>query len=144
MFISRIRLQKTMLGEIIGEMKGKISSQRVMDSEGPEVETNISASGSFRGVQVTETLTYVASPSAKAILHGVGEAVVISANGEMATFTGEGIGRFDSSGTLKWRGAIFFKTSSTGDLQFLDNLVAVFEAEVDAQGNFSDKIWEWN
>ncbi|HEY7108467.1 MAG TPA: hypothetical protein VH415_03470 [Nitrososphaeraceae archaeon] len=132
-----------MLGEIIGEMKGKISSQRVLDSEGPEVETNISASGSLRGVQVTETLTYVASPSARGILHGVGEAVVISEKGEMATFRGEGIGRFDSSGTLKWRGAVFFKPSSSGELQFLNNLVAAFEAEVDAQGNFSDKTWEW-
>jgi hypothetical protein len=144
MFISRIGLQKTMLGEIIGERNGKISSPRVSDSEGPEVETNIPASGSLRGLHVTETLTYAASPSTRVILHGVGEAVLISAKGEMATFTGEGIGRFDSTSTLKLRGAILFKTSSSGELQFLDSLVAVFEAEVDAQGNFSDKTWEWN
>jgi hypothetical protein len=28
-------------------------------------------------------------------------------------------------------------------LGFLNNIVSVFEAEVDAQGNFSDKTWEW-
>jgi hypothetical protein len=61
----------------------------------------------------------------------------------VATYTGEGIGRFDSSGNLRWRGAIFFKTTSTGKLEFLNNIVGVFEAEVDSQGNFSDKTWEW-
>jgi hypothetical protein len=132
-----------MLGELIGELKGRISSQRVLDSDGPEIETNISASGTLRGVQVTETLSYVAAPSAKGVLSGVGEGVMISSKGEMATYTGQGIGKFDSSGTLKWRGAIFFKSTSSGELQFLNNLVAVFEAEVDAQENFSDKTWEW-
>jgi hypothetical protein len=43
-----------MLGESIGEMKGKISSQRVLDVDGPTMETNVSASGSLKGVQVNE------------------------------------------------------------------------------------------
>jgi hypothetical protein len=25
----------------------------------------------------------------------------------------------------------------------LNNIVGVFEAQVDAQGNFTDKTWEW-
>jgi hypothetical protein len=44
---------------------------------------------------------------------------------------------------LKWRGAIFFTTESTGKLSSLNNQVGVFEAQVDAEGNFSDKTWEW-
>jgi hypothetical protein len=28
-------------------------------------------------------------------------------------------------------------------LGFLNNIVGVFEAQVDAQGNFTDKTWEW-
>ena len=132
-----------MLGEAIGELKGKISSQRVLDVEGPTMETSISATGSLKGVQVTEILTYVASPSPKGVLHGVGNGVITTTDGEIATYTGEGIGRFDSSGLLKWRGAIFFETSSEGKLEFLNNIVGVFEAQLDAQGNFIDKTWEW-
>jgi len=132
-----------MLGESIGELKGKISSQRVLDVEGPTMETSISATGSLKGVQVTEILTYVASPSSKGVLHGVGNGVITTTDGEIATYTGEGIGRFDSSGLLKWRGAIFFETSSEGKLEFLNNIVGVFEAQLDAQGNFIDKTWEW-
>jgi hypothetical protein len=61
---------------------------------------------------------------------------------EMATETGEGIGVFSSSG-VKWRGAIFYKTSSTGRLASINNAVGVFEADVDTDGNFSLKSWEW-
>jgi hypothetical protein len=35
---------------------------------------------------------------------------------EMVTYTGEGVGRFISSGSVKWRGSVFFRTSSGGKL----------------------------
>ena len=62
---------------------------------------------------------------------------------EMVTYTGEGVGRFSSSGSVKWRGSVFFRTSSDGKLAFLNNMVGVFESEIDADGNFSEKLWEW-
>jgi hypothetical protein len=132
-----------MLGELLGEMQGKVSSQRVIDVKGPTMETSVMASGSLKGVQVTETLTYVANTLSKAVLHGVGNGIITTEDGDVATYTGEGIGKFDGSGILKWRGAIFFETSSEGELGFLNNMVGVFEAQVDAQGNFTDKTWEW-
>lgn len=132
-----------MLGEFIGELKGKITGQRVLSVEGPKIETSITATGNLRGVQVTETLSYVASQTSKGVLHGVGNGVIMTAEGELVTYTGEGIGKFDSSGKLNWRGAIFFATESNGKLSSLNNQVGVFEAQVDAEGNFSDKTWEW-
>jgi hypothetical protein len=41
-----------MLGEQIAEVKGKITGQRVLDIEGPSIETSLSASGSLKGVQI--------------------------------------------------------------------------------------------
>jgi hypothetical protein len=70
-----------MLGESIGEFKGKISSQRVLDVEGPTMETSISATGGLKGVQVTEILTYVASPSFEGVLHGVGNGLITTTDG---------------------------------------------------------------
>jgi hypothetical protein len=61
----------------------------------------------------------------------------------MATYTGEGIGRMDSSGSIKWRGSVFSKSSTGGKLSFLNNMVGIFESEIDANGNFSEKVWEW-
>ncbi len=132
-----------MLGDPIGEMKGRVTYVKVVDVEGPTMETSVSASGTLKGVEVTETLTYMASPSSQGVLHGVGNGIIQSSDGEIATYTGEGIGRYDASGILKWRGAVFFQTNSGGKLEFLNNIVGVFEAQVDTQGSFTDKTWEW-
>jgi hypothetical protein len=103
-----------MLGELIGENEGKVSSQRVIDVKGPTMETSVTANGRLRSVQVTETLTYVANTSSKGVLHGVGNGIITTQDGDLATYTGEGIGRYDASGVLDWRGAIFFEASSEG------------------------------
>jgi len=63
---------------------------------GPRLETRISASGNLRGAQVTETLTYVASQTSKGVLHGIGNGLIMSTEGELITYTGEGIGKFES------------------------------------------------
>jgi hypothetical protein len=38
---------------------------------------------------------------------------------------------------------LFYRASSTGKLAFLNNLVGVFEYEVDEAGNTQYKVWEW-
>jgi hypothetical protein len=135
--------ENLMIGELIGEMVGKVTSQRVIDVKGPTMETSVMATGSLKDVEVTETLTYVANTLSKGVLRGVGNGIITTEDGDIATYTGEGIGRLDPSGVLKWRGAVFFETSSEGKLGFLNNIVGVFEAQVDVQGNFTDKTWEW-
>lgn len=62
---------------------------------------------------------------------------------EMVTYTGEGIGRSETSGTILWRGSIFLKSASKGKLSSLNNVVGAFEAEIDVEGNFSERTWEW-
>jgi hypothetical protein len=46
----------------------------------------------------------------------------------------------------RYVGSAFCSTSSsttTGKLGFLNNVVGVFEYEVDENGNSGGKIWEW-
>lgn len=74
-------------------------------------------------------LTFIGTPTTeKGVFHGVGKGVLTTTGDggepEMISYTGEGIRRLDSSGGMKWRGG-------------------VFESEIDAAGNFSEKIWEW-
>lgn len=139
-----------MLGEQYLELSGKIAGQRVLDIEGPTIETSVTTKGTIKGVQVQEIITFTGRPTVeKGVLHGVGQGVITTTAGsaggepEMVTYTGEGVGRISSSGGVKWRGSIFSRTSSGGKLSFLNNMVGVFEAEIDADGNFSEKIWEW-
>jgi len=131
-----------MLGEQIGELKGKMIGQRVLDAEGPTIETSVSARGSIKGIQVIETLTYVARLTSSGVLHVEGHGVIMAGESDLAAYSGEGVGRLTSSGTI-WHGAIFYRTSSTGKLSFLNDVVGLFEAEVDTEGNFSENIWEW-
>src|SRR5215216_4486641 len=140
-----------MLGEQYLELSGKITGQRVLDIEGPTIETSVATKGTIKGVQVQEIITFTHRPTVeKGVLHGVGQGVITTTTAgstggepEMVTYTGEGVGRISSSGGVKWRGSIFSRTSSGGKLSFLNNMVGVFEAEIDADGNFSEKIWEW-
>jgi hypothetical protein len=132
-----------MLGEQFGELKGKITGQRVLDAEGPAIETNVSTTGNLAGSQVRVMLTYMGKSVSNGVLHGWGNGVVMSKEGDVASYTGEAIGKIDSSGTVRWRGSLFYKSSSNGKLASLNNLVLVLEAEVDAEGNFSEKTWEW-
>jgi hypothetical protein len=135
-----------MLCEQYAELKGKITSQRVLDAEGPSLETSVSVSGTMKGVKVQELITFVGMPtSEKGIIHGIGRGVIMVVGGEepvMVTYTGEGIGRVSSTGNIKWRGSTFFRKSSGGKLAFLNNTVGVFESEIDTDGNF-EKAWEW-
>ena len=95
-----------MLGEQILELKGKIIGQRVLDVEGPTIETSVSVSGSIKGTQVKETLTFEGRPTttSKGVLHGKGKGVIMTEESELATYTGEGVGRVSSSGSINYRG----------------------------------------
>jgi hypothetical protein len=117
----------------------------VLDVEGPTIETSVSMSESIKGTQVKETLTFEGRPTttSKGVLHGKGKGVIMAGESELATYTGEGVGRPSSSGSINYRGSIFYSTSSNGKLAFLNNLIGVFESEIDTEGNFSEKIWEW-
>ncbi len=134
-----------MLGEQFGDVKGKVTGQRILDVEGPTIETSLTASGSLKGAQIKETLTFIGRPTntSSGIIHGIGKGVIRAGESELATVKGEGIGRIDSLGNINWRGSLFFSTSSTGKLASLNNLIGVFEAVIDAEGNFSEKTWEW-
>jgi hypothetical protein len=135
-----------MLGDLISEEQGKITSQRVLDVKGgePKIETSFSAVGNCRGVETTDTVTYWGSPRPGGAIYGEGQGVLMSKDGqEMATWTGQGVGRFTSPGKIRFTGSLFLNTSSTGRLAFLSNLVGVFEYEIDESGNTSAKVWEW-
>lgn len=135
-----------MLGDLIGEEKGKVTSQRVLDVQGgvPKIETSFSATGNYRGVETTASVTYWSTPRPGGAIYGEGQAVLMSKDAqEIVTWTGQGIGRFTSPGKISFRGSLFYSTSSTGKLAFLNNLVGVFEYETDESGNTSAKAWEW-
>jgi len=73
----------SMLGELIGETTGKIAGQRIVELEGPTIETNVSSTGTLSGVPVTELLTYIAGPTSKGVIHGIGKGVINTQDGDI-------------------------------------------------------------
>jgi len=67
--------------------------------------------------------------------------ILTSEESEMVTFTAEGIRRITPYDARR-RGAVFLIAGSTSKLALLNNVVGIFEAEVDMEGNFSEKTWE--
>jgi hypothetical protein len=141
-----------MLGEQYAEVSGDITGQRVLDVQGPTIETSVSLSGMMKGAPVQEMLPFIGTPTTeRGIIHGIekgvvmalGEAVEGGLELEMVSYTGEAVGRLSAEGSIKWRGSIFYRTSSGSKLAFINNMVGLFEAEIDAAGNFSEKDWQW-
>ena len=139
-----------MLGDQIGEVKGKLTGQRVLgleEGEGvPKIEYSFSANGTMKEVDITHMATFWTIPRENVVFFGEGHGVIITTDGsaEMATEIGRGIGRFTDGGKkVRFRGSFFYRASSTGKVAFLNNLVGVFEYEVDEAGNTRHKVWEW-
>ncbi|MFZ3168797.1 MAG: hypothetical protein WA130_14375 [Candidatus Methanoperedens sp.] len=134
-----------MLGEIIGETRGKVTGNRVLPSEGhaPKVETSFQGSGKIFGVEVTDMGTYRSAARAVGGLFGEGQGVTMTKDGEVAAWTGQGVGRFTGSGSaVSFRGAVYYQTTSA-KLARLNNIAVVFEYETDENGNTHGKFWEW-
>jgi hypothetical protein len=134
-----------MLGELIYEQKGKVIGQRVLDDSPPKVETSFSATGTLKGgITVSEMGTYWSEARSPGILYGEVRGITMTNDGtEVATWKGGGIGRMNAGGKVSFRGAIYWHTTSDGKLAPLNNVVGVFEYEVDEAGNTSAKVWEW-
>jgi hypothetical protein len=135
------------LGELIEESRGKITGQRVLDVQVPKMETSFTMEGNYRGTPCTDVGTYTSMLREGGVLFGEGQGIVTTKDGQgMATWIGQGIGRFTGPGKVSFRGSIFFKTPSTsgeGKLSNFNNMVGVFEYEADEIGNCSSKTWEW-
>jgi hypothetical protein len=125
--------------------KGKIIGQRVLTVEPqPKMDYTFSATGVMNGnVNVTDTGTIVSTLRNDGVSYSVGQGMIMTKDGEMATWSAQAVGSATQDGKMILRGAGFYNTNSTGKLAFLKNIVTVFKAEVDEVGNLSNKEWEW-
>jgi hypothetical protein len=133
-----------MLGEQIGEERGKITGRRVLQSDGtgPKVEVTFEASGKLLGIDITSIGTYWSAVQPNGFLYGEGQGVTMSANGEVVQWTGSGRGRLTGQGSVSFRGAVYYQTTSER-LARLNGVAILFEHETDGEGNVTTRLWEW-
>ena len=131
-----------MLGEAIGESRGKRTGRRILSTDGLKVEVSFEDSGKILGIEGNGITTYWAQTRPDGNLYGEGEGVFFTKDGEIATFKGQGVGKLQPGGAVSYRGAVYYSTASP-KLARLNSIAAVFEFEVDANGNTHSKFWEW-
>jgi hypothetical protein len=133
---------KFMLGEQIGETKGKRLVRRVISVDPTTAEVSFEDSGHMLGVPTTGIGSYTSVVRPDGSIYGHGQGLNTTQDGEGVTWTGTGVGKFGPGGAVSYRGMLFFRTASE-KLARLNNACGAFEYEVDSSGNTVSKVWEW-
>ena len=131
-----------MLGDKIGEVKGKRIVRRVLSVDPPTAEVSFEDAGEMFGVPTTGIGSYTSVVQPDGSLQGNGQGLIMTNEGESITWTGTGQGRFGSGGAISSRGMLFFRTGSQ-KLARVNNSCGAFEYDVAADGTTVSKVWEW-
>ena len=131
-----------MLGEFIGETKGRRLVRRVISVDPPTAEVSFEDTGQAFGVPTTGMGTYTSIIRPDGSILGHGQGLSLTADGEAITWTGTGVGHFGPGGSVSYRGMLFFQTASQ-KLARLNNACGAFEYEVGSEGSSTSKMWEW-
>ena len=131
-----------MIGEQIGETKGRRLVRRVLSVEPSSVEVSFEDSGMMLGVATSGMGSYTSTIRADGSLFGQGQGISLTQDGYAITWTGTGVGKIGAGGAISYRGMLFFRTDSE-KLARLNNACGAFEYDVDASGSTVSKIWEW-
>ena len=137
-----------MLGDLFYEAKGRITSKRVLDLEGPKTESSYFLEGKMRRgkIEVVEIGTFIKTHISNGFFFVEGKDIVTvkGSHDEMATVKVQGISKSNGGSSSKVvSGSNFYRSSNNGKLSFLNNLVGIHEASVDKDGNILYKVWEW-
>ena len=132
-----------MLGDQIGAERGKVTGYRILRSEaGPKVEVSFQATGKILGVDHSTLATYTSMVRPDGTVYGEGQGVARGAGGQMASWVGQGVGKLGRGQAISYRGSLYYQSASP-EWSRLNSVAAIFEYQVDEEGNTDAKIWEW-
>ena len=98
-----------MLGDKLGNLAGKVVLRRVLSSGAgvTRSETTQRGTGTLLGVEYEDISTYESEFRPDGTLFGTGQGIYMGKGGEVATWTGQGVGTLSKSGGVSFRGAIY-------------------------------------
>ena len=83
-----------MLGNLIGETRGKRIVRRVLSATPARIEVTFEDAGKMLGVEVNGLGTYTSEIRADGSIYGEGQGLYLTATGEGLAWKGSGLGRF--------------------------------------------------
>ncbi len=133
-----------MIGEMIGELTGKVVGTRILRHYGGElkIERTIEAKGKILGEEVTFVATTWSKNRPEGGMFTKGDGVLMTKKGDMAMLHGTGISLPGKGPGWSIRGARYLQTKSPA-LSRLNNVALVFEIDIGPDGAYHDKWWEW-
>jgi hypothetical protein len=137
------------LGDPFFVEQGKIIGQRVLTvTPQPQIEFSFMANATINNgddvINAINTGTSVSTLNADGTFRGEGQGILRTEGGEVATWTNQVVGNFTSEGTIITRGVGFWSTPpTTGELAFMNDMITVFEVQIDMEGNLSAREWAW-
>jgi hypothetical protein len=131
--------------------QGRLIGQRVLAvTPQPQLEFSFMANASINNgdddgvINAINTGTSVSTLNADGTFRGEGQGILRTQGGGVATWTNQVIGSITPEGTIVTRGVGIWSTpSTTGELAFMNNMITVFEVQIDREGNLSAREWEW-
>lgn len=133
-----------MIGEMVGEMTGRVTVQRLVKHYGGELmlERTIEEKGKILGEDVTFIATTFAKERPGGGMFTKGDGVMMTRNGEKVKLHGSGITVRGKGAGQSIRGARYAQTTAPSLIR-LNDMALVFEIEITPDGVMHDKIWEW-
>ena len=127
-----------MIGELIGEFKGKNIGWRVLPDGKMEVTTQ--GTEKLMGIDAFLLSTSVGT-MANGVFMGEGNGVITTMEGDNVLMKGIAVGWPSGNGGATRTATIH--TTQSQKLTALNKIVGMHEYETDMQDNWIGKIWEW-
>lgn len=124
----------------------------------PTVEVTYTGNSTINGAPTQTIGTIVDKMNTDGTVSSKGQAIILTASGQVITYRSESIGTYNPDGSFSDSGVMVFhlpfKTNSTGSTgvssnstdalysQF-DNLFGIYKKTVDPEGNGLTKVWKW-
>ena len=122
---------------MVGELLLKSGGMRVLPSkENIAIEESFHGSGKIIGIEVTDTRSVIIE-----CLQGEGQGIMMTKDGEMATYARHGVGWPNERGGHTVRAAMLFKTTSQR-LERLNKIIVVSELKENEDAT-RERLWEW-
>ena len=134
-----------MLGELLGESTGKITGTRVLPSEGQQIKVEVSfqGSGTLLGEAITDIGTYWQTIRPEGVLYGEGHVLMMTRDAGIADWTGFGVGRPTGPAPAAHYGVCGSFQPASGKLARLASVANAIEYDVEQDGTYHWKLWEW-
>jgi hypothetical protein len=134
------------IGEPFYKQNDKPTSQKTVKVGGINAtEISFSGNGTANSINFKDTGKALIIPRSgeASYIQGNAEIVNVNNSSERAAYTFQEIGLPASDGKIKANGAAFFGSNATGKLAFLNNVVVIYQNQIDKAGNSSLVAWKW-